>query len=268
MIFFAKVYLFFIHLRRLIIKKETSMKNKIKEALKQEYKNLGLGDEAFDGVAAFGETVVKEEKDIEGFVKNAGPMLKPFQSSADRMRTENAELKKQIEELKAKQNPAGNEPPANPNPNPNQNQEPEPKQDIAALVAQAVKAEVSPLTEQLNAYKTKLEAYESKESIKALVSNAKAKFESNDYVKAYKDEATDAWERAIELNEASGNKLSEQELLDKAMGYFNKAVSKKGVDIEKPFESTGGNGDPKPNFAEMKARLQESGAMPKTEEGK
>lgn len=243
------------------------MKNKIKEALKQEYKNLGLSDEAFDGVAAFGETVVKEEKDIEGFVKNAGPMLKPFQSSADKMRTENAELKKQIEELKSKQTsaePAAQEPAKG---DPDKNNEPDPK-DIAAIVAKAVKAEVTPLTEQLNAYKTKLDAYESKEATKVLVTNAKAKFESNDYVKAYKDEATDAWERAIELNEASGNKLSEQELHDKAMGYFNRAVSKKGVDIEKPFEPTGGNGDPKPNFAEMKARLQESGAMPKTEEGK
>lgn len=240
------------------------MEERIKEALKQMYKHLGLSDEAFDGVASFGKTIVTEEQGIEAFVKGAEPMLKRIQSSLDKMRTENSALKKQIEELKSKQEPAKQQEPAGQDPA----QEPDPKQgmgDIAAIVAKAtsegVAAAVKPLEERLN-------AIESKEKTQALVSNAKAKFDSNDYVKEYKDEATDAWERAVELNEASGNKLSEQDLCDKAMGYFNKAVSKKGVDTTKPFEAKGGSGDPKPNFSEMKSRLQERGVMPKTEEGK
>lgn len=238
------------------------MEERIKEALKQMYKHLGLSDEAFDGVAAFGKTIVTDEQGIDAFVKGAEPMLKSIQSSADKMRTENSALKKQIEELKSKQEPAKQPEPAGQEPDKN---EPDSKIDMNSLASIIAKSTSEAVASAVKPLQDRLDAIDAKEKIGALVSNAKAKFDSNDYVKEYKDEATEAWERAVELNEASGNKLSEQELHDKAMGYFNKAVSKRGVDTTKPFESKGGSGDPTPNFAEMKARLQESGVMPKPE---
>ena len=51
------------------------MKQKIKEALQQEYKNLGLNDEAFERVAAFGETLGINEETLANFVKGANDTL-------------------------------------------------------------------------------------------------------------------------------------------------------------------------------------------------
>ena len=41
----------------------------------------------------------------------------------------------------------------------------------------------------------------------------------------------------MELNEATGNKMTAEELAAKASGYFNKAVSRLGVDTSKPFQA-------------------------------
>ena len=67
------------------------MKQKIKEALRQEYKSrLELNDEQLDGMAAFAMTFanVTEESNIEEFVKNDATlaMLKSYQSVLDKDR--------------------------------------------------------------------------------------------------------------------------------------------------------------------------------------
>ena len=41
------------------------MKTKIKAALQQSYKNLGLSDEVFERVAVAGETFIKDEASIQ-----------------------------------------------------------------------------------------------------------------------------------------------------------------------------------------------------------
>ena len=70
------------------------MKKKILDALKQGYKKLGLAEEAFERVAAFGETFIKSDEQIADFVAKALPMLKAEQSAADKVRTElNAKIK-------------------------------------------------------------------------------------------------------------------------------------------------------------------------------
>ena len=201
------------------------MKTKIKEALQQEYKNLGLNDEAFDGVAAFGETIGITEETLANFVKGAKGLLTKAQSDADKVRSAKTESQKQIDDLKAKLaeaeaklNDKGNDP------------EPSQTPNIAELVQSAVAAAVQPLQD-------KLKAFEDEGAAKQALKAAKDALFGNDYAKKYTQERDAAWERAVEIYEATGKKMTAEELKEKAMGYFNKDVARKGVDITKPFEA-------------------------------
>lgn len=202
------------------------MKQKIKEALQQKYKNLGLNEEAFDGVAAFGETIGITEDTLANFVEGAKGLLTKAQSDADKARSAKAESQKQIDELKTKLAEAeaklkdkgdGEE----------GKQQPD---NIVELIQNAVTAAVQPLQAELAAFK-------GENAAKQALKDAKDKFFANDYAKKFTQERDDAWERAIELNEATGSKMSAEELGEKALGYFNKSVARKGVDITKPFEA-------------------------------
>lgn len=225
------------------------MKQKIKEALQQAYKNLGLNEEAFDGVATFGETIGTTEETLANFVKGAESLLKREQSNADKVRNANAESKKQVEELKAKLA----EVEAKMNGNKKPQEKPQETPDFAKLISDAVTAAVQPLQE-------KLAAFEGAKSAEDAFNTAKSAFYGNDYAKKYTDERDYAWERAVEINEATGKKMTAEELQTKAMGYFNKAVAKKGVDTTKPFESEGEGKTI--DFSETKAYLQKEGLIP------
>ena len=221
------------------------MKQKIKEALQQEYKNLGLNDEAFERVAAFGETLGINDETLANFVKGANDTLKKMQSDADKVRNADANSKKQVEELKAKlaeaeakltiEKPEGETTP-----------------DIAKLIADAVTAAVQPLQSELATIKRTRSAEDA-------FNLAKTNFFGNDYAKKYTDERDQAWERAVEINDLTGKKMTAEELQTKAMGYFNNLVSKKGVDTTKPFKSEGNAGTL--DFAEDKAILVKEGLL-------
>lgn len=225
------------------------MKQKIKEALQQAYKNLGLNEEAFDGVATFGETIGTTEETLANFVKGAESLLKREQSNADKVRNANAESKKQVEELKAKLAEAE----AKVNGNEKPQEKPQDTPDFAKLVSEAVTAAVQP-------FKDELAALKGAKSAEDAFNTAKTAFYGNDYAKKYTDERDYAWERAVEINEATGKKMTAEELKEKAMGYFNKAVAKKGVDTTKPFESEGEGKTI--DFSETKAYLQKEGLIP------
>ena len=78
-----------------------SMKEKIFNALKQKYSNLGLGDETLQSVAeSLASTGLVTDENLDTVVAGQGVMLKGYQSTFDRMRTENANYKKEIETLK------------------------------------------------------------------------------------------------------------------------------------------------------------------------
>ncbi len=77
-------------------------KQMIKEALSNKYKNLGFDDKAFEGVADFAQTYIKEEADLATFVNGAELMLKGFQSSTDKLRTEKTQLEREKNELAEK----------------------------------------------------------------------------------------------------------------------------------------------------------------------
>ncbi|AUD00943.1 hypothetical protein [Spirosoma pollinicola] len=78
------------------------MKEKIRLALVNKYKNLGFSDKAIDGILAYLETSVTSEDQIDAAVTAVEGMLKAFQAEADRRATEAA--------AKAKEKPA--DPPA------------------------------------------------------------------------------------------------------------------------------------------------------------
>ena len=221
------------------------MRQKIKEALQQEYKNLGLNDEAFERVAAFGETLGINDETLANFVKGANDTLKKMQSDADKVRNANATTAKQVEELRAKLAEAeaklATEKPKE-----------ETTPDIAKLVADAVTAAVQPLQSELANIKHTRSAEDA-------FNLAKTNFFGNDYAKKYTDERDQAWERAVEINDLTGKKMTAEELQTKAMGYFNNLVSKRGVDTSKPFENEGNAKTL--DFAEDKAILVKEGLL-------
>lgn len=229
------------------------MKQKIKEALQQAYKNLGLNEEAFDGVATFGETIGINEETLANFVKGAEGLLKREQSNADKVRNANAESKKQVEELKAKLAEA--EAKMNGNKEQKEGNKPQETPDFAKLISDVVTAAVQPLQE-------KIAAFEGAKSAEDAFNTAKSAFYGNDYAKKYTDERDYAWERAVEINEATGKKMTAEELKEKAMGYFNKAVAKKGVDTTKPFESEG-EGDKNFDVSRFEKVYEKSGRIAK-----
>ena len=79
------------------------MKEKIYNQLKQEYARLGLSDELLQSVAASLEAIgLVTDENLATVVKGQENMLKSYQSNFDKLRTEGAGYKKELEELKAK----------------------------------------------------------------------------------------------------------------------------------------------------------------------
>lgn len=191
------------------------MKQKIKEALQQEYKNLGLDETTFDGVASSVETIITDDAQIATFVKGAESMLKRYQSVADKDRTIAANYKKQVEDLEAKlkeQKPdnGGNS-----------------ASDIADIVAKAVAAAVQPLQD-------KIVGFESARTVEQTIETTKSKFFETEWAKAHKDVADMAWETSMEIYEVGGKKSTPDELFETAKSKFDRFATSRG--IEKPFE--------------------------------
>lgn len=221
-------------------------------ALKTAYgkgSKYGVSDEAIGRVATLGATANMNAEQIAAFVAAAEPMFKKEQSEADRVRTElNAKIKGlegEKADLEAKLN--GNNPPE-PNPEP----KPQDTPDIAALIEAALDKKLNPITERLNNF----EAVQSQKSAVAALDELKATW---DYAKGYPTECEDAYERVMELYEVSGKKWTADELTGKFKEKFNKAVSKKGVDTTKPFQSDGGAGEGDADFSSFDRAAKELG---------
>lgn len=203
------------------------LKEQILEALKTKYKAYGLSNDALDRIASLREKTVEKAEDIEGAVADATTLdliAKEIQRQRDQAIQKNSESQRAFEAYKA----------AHPEPDKggagDDDKNKATGQDIASIVKAAVADAVAPLNE-------KITALETSKSAEAALSTAHSSFFNGDYAKKYKDQATDAWERAVELNEATGNKMTAEELAAKASGYFNKAVSRLGVDTSKPFQA-------------------------------
>lgn len=224
------------------------MKQKLLNALKQGHKNLGLDASAFERVAAFGETFISADEQIDSFVKAAEPLLKAEQSAADRVRSElNVKLKAvegEKAELEAKLNSKETEAK-------DTETEVADKPDYAELIAQAVSAAITPLQEKLSAFET---AQAHKSAVGAL-DDLRSTW---DYAKRYSTESADAYEQVMELYEVGGKKWNADELTAKFKEKFSKAVKKKGVDTNQPLEGDG-DAKAKPDFSKELEMLREAG---------
>ena len=223
------------------------MKKKILDALKQGYKKLGLAEEAFERVAALGETFITSEEQISDFVKMSESLLKAEQSAADRVRTELNSKIKELEgeksSLEAKlknvkveevvEDPKG--------------------ENISEVISKAIAEAIKPISDELSAFKLS----QSQKSAVDALDNLKSTW---DYAKGYPDESEDAYERVMELYEVSGKKWTAEELTSKFKEKFNKAVAKKGVDTSKPFESTQDSEDI-PDFSKELELLKNDGVL-------
>lgn len=97
------------------------MKDKILEALKTKYKNLGFGEKELETVADMLVGRVKDETEIETAVAGVENLLKAFQGGLDKVRTEKtntdkklAELQEQINKLSGKGGDGGKTEPKTP----------------------------------------------------------------------------------------------------------------------------------------------------------
>lgn len=227
------------------------MKQKIKEALKQQYGTrankelgqlqLGLSDEVFERVAASVETFITDESAIEGWVKSEATksMLQSYQSEADKARAKSKTV---------------NEPTPQPSDNGNQPTDP-PKSvetpDFKAMFEDALAEVVNPLKEELAALK-------GEKASELAVKTAQEQFFADEWVNGYPELRDAAWQQAKDVYEDTGRKYTAEQLHEKAMKYFKPLAKAKGLDISQPFQSDGAGGDNhKARFEEMAKRQEE-----------
>lgn len=88
------------------------MKNRILEGLKQEFTNLGLSDDLLNEEAEMLATSgIVTEENIATIIKGQENRLKKYQSSFDKLRTETAKYRKQLEEMGKHNGGGDNQPP-------------------------------------------------------------------------------------------------------------------------------------------------------------
>lgn len=226
------------------------MKQKIKEAITQGYKNLGVPESVVDGLTALGVTVVKDESEIDAFVQGEAVkgVMKSWQSEADKVRTKASDSKKteyeaKIAELEAKLN--GNNPPDDKTTDKTVD-----TPDIADIVAKAVAAAINPLQE-------KLTAFESAKTAELAVKQAQEKFGADEWVNGYPELKESAWAQAMRIYDRTGKSMTADELQAEAMEIFKPLAKAKGLDISQPFKSDGGAGDNAQSRFEAMAKRQE-----------
>lgn len=224
------------------------MKQKIKEALRQEYKSrLELDDDRLDGVAAFASTFVTDESKIEEFVKNEATlaMLKSYQSVLDKDRA-----KRNKPEPTPKPSDNGNNPPE-PNPEPE-------KIDIEAIINAAVAKQKAESDKTIEALASRITEFESKQAAKDVMMSFQEKLSKDSYVNGFPKQKANALKFLMRDYERGGNAMTEKELQDGFSEYFNAFVDSKGNDGHRPFQSDGGAGDnAQTRFEAMAKRQQE-----------
>ncbi len=224
------------------------MEQKIKEALRQEYKSrLELNDEQLEGMAAFAVTFagITDESKIEEFVKNDATltMLKSYQKMLDKDRSK----RKGDGEQGQQDSDNGNQPKDPP--------KPVETLDFNAMFADALAEVVNPLKEELKALK-------GEKASELAVKTAQEQFFADEWVNGYPELRDAAWQQAMDVYEDTERKYTAEQLHEKAMKYFKPLAKAKGLDISKPFESDGASGENKTDFSELAGRLRKKGLLP------
>ena len=213
------------------------MKQKIKEALQQSYKNLGLGETAFDGVAALGETIGITDENLALFVQGAEASLKAFQSEGDRIRS--------------------NIKPTNPKPIEVKETEVE-KGLTFEQMKELMREERETNMAALKVLTDRLDKVEGEDAVNKILSSVQADIFATTEAGNYKSYMDKAWRDAKELYEVGGKKLNSEELKALTIRKFNERCSENG--IEDPAKPIDGN-DPKSDKKEFKVAEGAAEAM-------
>lgn len=232
------------------------MKQKIKEAITQGYKNLGVPESVVDGLTALGVTVVQDESGIDAFVQSEAVkgVMKSWQSEADKVRTKASDSKKaeyeaKIAELEAKLN--GNNPP-----------EVKPEDGKVPAWAQALLEQNKALAEQNKSFAEKLSAFESAKTAEQAVKQAQEKFGADEWVNGYPELRDSAWAQAMRIYDRTGKSMTADELHTEAMEIFKPLAKAKGLDISQPFQSDGASGgEAELDMTEVMKIYQKSGRV-------
>lgn len=215
------------------------MKQKIKEALQQGYKNLGLKDEVLERVAASVETFISDESDIQKFVDSelVKNLMKFEQAAADRKRA------KQTKSAEGEGENEGGE-----------SNKTETKENAEAVPAWAQK-----LIEQNKTLTTKITEFETAQTQKSAVAALEKLACTWDYAKGYPEESKYAKSLAMGIYDGIGKTWSADELAAKYKEIFSERVKEKGVDTGQPFKSEGdASADAlKSKFEAMAQRIKE-----------
>lgn len=97
------------------------MKNKVLDALKQKFSNLGMSDQILTSVAEMVVNSIQEESEIEGAITKYEPLLKVMQSESDKLRTAAAKKKQEQTQTQKQEQPEDHHGAGDP-PEPNKNQ--------------------------------------------------------------------------------------------------------------------------------------------------
>lgn len=209
------------------------MKKKIEDALRTEFKELGLGDKTIGRLADYivAKGAVTTEEDIAAAVKGDDVRLiaKSIQGEIDGIQKAKRKAEDDLADYKAKhpdKDDKGDDEPGEKD----EKDTPLTAEAIAKLVKDATEAAVKTVKDEFDAYKAQNSAKEAK-------ARAKETFFGNKWTTKFKEEAQDAWDQAFELNEAKGGAMTAEELSSSATERFNKLVQRKGVDTTKPFKA-------------------------------
>lgn len=205
------------------------MKQKIKEALQQGFKNLGLKDEVLERVAASVETFISDESEIQKFVESelVKNLMKFEQADADRKRTKR-EKDTKVEGEKAAEEGEKTEV-----------EQGEKKESEAPAWAKQLIEQNQALAKQNETLAADIAAFKAAQAEKNASAALDTLRNSWDYAKSYPEESNYAYEMATGIYNGIGKTWSADELTAKYKEIFNERVSKKGVDTSKPFKSEG-----------------------------
>lgn len=226
------------------------MKQKIKEALQQRHKNLGLSDEVFERVAASVETFITDENQIDGFVQseNTLNLLKSYQSVNDKLRA--FENKQKNEPAPTPSEPGNPTPEPKPEPSPQNN-----PADMAKIIAEAVANAIKPISDELAGFKAE-------KAVNDTIASVNTRIDAWGYGKEFPKEMEKARKNAMELYEAYGKKWTADELEAKIKEKFNQEVYDKGIDTTKPYDSDGASGgEAELDMTEVMKIYQKSGRV-------
>lgn len=197
------------------------MKEKIFTALKNKFKNLGFGDKAFEGVAAFLATTITEEDQIETGITGVEGLLKGFQGDSDK-RVNDAVTKAKTEAEKKV------------DPNQSSGGDSEPKKTDTEVVPDWAKSLLETnkqLASEVSALKSGKTADARRQTLESKLKDAQPKLRE----KILKDFSRMSFEK----DEDFDTYLTETE---SDLADFNQSLTDQGLGQSKqPFQSSGGN---------------------------